>query len=146
MITLTAQMSDASTITATYNDNGTFAYSSSFVLQVTGFYFPGMTISHDTPIASAVMEGTRLVFRLGASTDPVLPYGQDFQKFEIDTFTRQGQECFTEDGQTITHCRSIVSADLSTTAPESHQVPIPGWALIVLGVMLVAARMTVCRR
>ena len=142
MITLTAQMSDASTIAATFNDDGTFAYASSFVMQPDGFYFPGLSMSETTPLASAAREGTTLFFRIGAASWPAPPYGQDYQEFRIDTITRQGRECFIGDGSTVVHCRSIVTADFVTTAPESHQVPmLPGGWMMALFLLLVAARM-----
>jgi hypothetical protein len=145
MTALTAHMIDGSTITARVGDDGTWEYDSSFVLQTDGFYQPGMTINQNTPTASVAMEGTAIVFRMGASSDPVFPYGQDFQKFEIDTFTRAGRECFTEDHTTVTHCRVIVSADLEMTAPV-NQVPLPGWSIGVTMALIIGVGIGVMRK
>lgn len=145
MTTLTAHMIDGSTITAHVGDDGTWDYDSSFVLQTDGFYQPGMTINQNTPAASVATEGTAIVFRMGSTNDPVFPYGQDFQKFEIDTFTRAGRECFTEDHTTVTHCRVIVSADLHIT-PVAQAVPIPGWAGIVAFCLIIGVGIGAIRK
>jgi len=145
MITLQAQMDDGSIVDAIFNDDGTFTYSSEFRLQIDGFYFPGLTIFQSTPLASAAVESATLYFRIGAASWPQLPYGHDYQEFKIDMWTRQGQECYIDDGSTVVHCRQIVSADLETTAPPVNQVPLPGWSIgvtmaLIIGIAVRAAR------
>ena len=129
MITLTATMIDGSLVTGTLRDDGTFDYLSLHVIQIDGYRFPGLAMTETTPLSSAVVEGTHLVFRIGATGTPPFPHPQDFQWFDLDTWTRKGQECFVEDHQTAVHCRAIVSVDLTTTAPVSQQVPLPGWSI-----------------
>jgi hypothetical protein len=145
MTALTAHMIDGSTITARIGDDGTWEYDSSFVLQTDGFYFPGMTINQNTPTASVAMEGASVVFRMGASSNPVPPVSYDFQWFTIDTFSREGKECFIEDSQTVTHCRVIVSADLEMTAPV-NQVPLPGWSIGVTMALIIGVGIGVMRK
>lgn len=106
--------------TVKFEPSTTFTYVSEFKAQPSGFFFPGLTMTDLTPSASAAIEGGDLVMRIGASTLPPLPFGNDYQEFRLRP-DLTGQECFIEDRTTVSQCRQIASA----TVDIDHVQPVP---------------------